>query len=485
MVKFLTYNVYYKSMLGIHPICRRIGKKNRDNNRCINKISQIIEQNGPYHFVALQEAVNWQLLVKMTPVLHKMKPISVKYDVEEIVLFYHPMYNLDKNQSILVGRMADINRPFIICFFNNQLTIINIHAGHENDICKLDFYIQKKLNQLDTLERKRYQLKLATYDIILAGDFNMNMDEYFQILGRPLYGYTMSPTCCDTGLYAKHFRKRSDFRYDHILSTYPHSGSKVLKVIGGSDHLPVIADLKKNIGYDFDGVLHIDVGKMDKNLQRHPIHMGPYQPFPEIIKKINYQLLEGHRIHIITARHDTINNYVTIVDHLTKCIKKRFIKDIQIHFTNHKSKVDIISKYEINEYYDDSCYRLSEIQTIRDNDKLPLLNRVFLVIPEKRKWIIFDHGTLSQWCNSPSDLWYQLKNCYREALETRDNKKTIDQCVELIQKLSNDNPPSPRFRDLLLELDDAMKNKESDDIINRIQLSIIKEFIKSKNKSYN
>lgn len=70
--------------------------------------------------------------------------------------------------------------------------------------------------------------------------------------------------------------------------------------------------LKKSIiGYDFDGVLHVDVTPADSTGQKHPLtYVGPYKPFDKIITQIKDQLNKNHKIYVVTARHKSSKPHI-------------------------------------------------------------------------------------------------------------------------------------------------------------------------------
>ena len=56
----------------------------------------------------------------------------------------------------------------------------------------------------------------------------------------------------------------------------------------------------RNVGFDFDGVIHTEVTKADKYGQRHPICFNnPKTKFDKIIKLINLYHKNNYNIYII------------------------------------------------------------------------------------------------------------------------------------------------------------------------------------------
>ena len=532
----------------LHPSCEIV--KNKTYTNCLENVSKIIDSNGPYDIISLQEASNWQIIRSITPTLFGMKYVSHKLDLDEIVIFYHSKYELDSSENILKGHMSDLNRPLMALFFSNKLCIINLHAGHyvksnkpnkkgkyyQKDIYKLDYYFERILgNEPDA---DIYLDKLLEYDIIITGDFNDELNDGLKFFGRNLYGFNTNPSCCNTGIKASSItcpkgqgcfdsravgtslaseravpalggqgnagieassitclRRDSSaalggqggpklngqtlkFSFDHILSTYQNNHSQVIPVIFASDHMPVIAHLSKNIGYDFDGVLHTNVSPPDDQLQRHPHSLrGPYDPFNKIILQIKNEILDGHHIYIITARKKTQSNENTIIKHLENNGLKKFINKIKIYFSAGVNKTEIINNIKINAFYDDSCLRILELIQSQVKNLLPYLTQIFLVDPDKKKWYLINEKSIVKMCpinhgTEKSILCYKLINLSSQIGIISSNTK-IDKCADLINeyvanyqfKFSN-----PEIKKLL----DKLKNDLGND---KLQIEIIKLII--------
>ena len=373
MVKILSYNVFFKAM--------QIPAN-------LKNVSNFIEKYGPYDFVGLQEATNWSIIQKNTPVLRKMTAIAYKEDFDEIVTFYDTYkYQLDDNENKLFGHMADINRPISILFFRDNLCIINLHAGHYSldkngnkikDIYKLNYYIKRILSK--NKHKDKFMEKLQSYDIIMMGDFNDKLaDINFNLLGRQLYGINKNVTCCTSNLALNQHRLISD----HILSTFPNNKTIVIPNLDASDHAPIISTLRKNIGYDFDGVLHMSVTAPDQEGQRHPLSInGPYQIFNEIIDKIIRDIHNGNQIFIITARTKSKTSINAINDHIKSSKLYPYRDQITILFSAGQPKINLLNEYGINTFYDDSCLRIKELYHAKLNNQLPLLTQIYFVNPD-------------------------------------------------------------------------------------------------------
>ena len=452
MIKVLSYNIFFKAMQlpnekSFDIKCRPIinDKKNDlQYSTCLKNVAEFINAYGPYDFVGLQEATNWRIIQKITPVLqqHMMSAVSHCEGIDEIVTFYdNNKYELDDTNNVLKGHMADINRPFIMLFFKHKLCVINLHAGHYTydkgsrvkDIYRLNYYLEQTLikNKFGNI----YVEKLISYDIIMMGDFNdelRNINE-FRLLGRKLYGINRKATCCDVNLAANNQRGA----FDHVLSNFSRSKNIVIQdVTHASDHLPIISVLstKKfnplkplNIGYDFDGVLHMSVTPADTSGQRHPISLsGPFQVFDKIINQIYEEIIDGHRIYIITARSETKTSIDAINKHLMKTKLSPYMDQITILFSKGDSKVSLLNKFGINTFYDDSCLRIIELYDAKKNGLLPSLEDIYFVNPDNQTITLINQQTIKKYC---------LSNKLNEVASDLDNKDNISICVNIINKL--------------------------------------------------
>ncbi len=417
-MKVLSYNIFYKTMIAVdnkpmHPKCWPVTD---GTTACLKNVSDFIENHGTYDFIGLQEATNWETIQQTTPVLTKMIPVSHKLDRDEIVTFYHPKYQLDLLDNQIFGHMEDINRPFIILFFNSKLAVINLHAGHNNDIDMLDEHLKRTIKNN---YNKKIVKKLQNYDIVLMGDFNKSINSNFTILidpffqipnGRKMYGANREPSCCNYQLAPIKFKPKFS---DQILSTLTNIQTKVYQVSNASDHMPITAIIQKNIGYDFDGVLHLEVTKADKDGQRYAVNdTGPYEPFKETIEQIQKNLQNGDRVYIVTSRTHDSSNERTVKKHL----KKSDLPKIPIYFTDGGTKIDIIKKLKISEYYDDSCLQIRELYQARKNGELPHLTELYLAVPEKRKFIqVFKN--FSKLCSPKNSQKNSQKNSLKNSLK--------------------------------------------------------------------
>ncbi|AYV85519.1 MAG: hypothetical protein Satyrvirus21_3 [Satyrvirus sp.] len=445
MIKILSYNIYYKGTIiknnraeikACNPV---LYKNNIIYTSCSKNIIKFIEKNKPYDFVGLQESVRWKNLVGLTPALNSMNVESYKPVDNEVVIFYDKKYILDKINNKIKGWMENEHRPFIILFFEQKICLINIHAGHHGDIYKFDGHLEYILNlPLYKNDINKYLEKLQTYDIILMGDLNDNLkkSETFNILkkkfygidgGRELYGVNKKLTCCDPSMNSS----KLTVSFDHILSSWPTIRSQVVRVKKASDHNPIISTIttKKNIGYDFDGVLHVDVSDPDSEGQRHATsEYGPYRPFSEIINKIENDFGEGYNIYIITARENDKNNREAVKTFINSTKLKKIFDHIKIYYTSNNDKTEIIHQLKINTFYDDSCLRIKELYNSMENNKLPDMEELFFVKPETFSWVIINGQTAKILCNIETSLTKKLRS-----------DPSISKINNLVKKMENPN----------------------------------------------
>ena len=146
-----------------------------------------------------------------------------------------------------------------------------------------------------------------------------------------------------------------------------------------------------NVGFDFDGVIHIDVTKHDNFGQRHPsipFNHIPSNPFNKIINLIKLYYKYNCKIYIITARNSHSKDI--IFDTLHKFnINKYISKDniITTGDTYNGSKIEMLEKLNIHDFYDDSIKIFNSIVNAKKNNKLKKLKNCYMSIPEKNKII--------------------------------------------------------------------------------------------------
>lgn len=364
MIKVLTYNLNHQSMRSIKPQC--------PNSLCLTNASEFIRSNKS-NFICLQEVANLDQIIQYAE-LNSMLKIETTSELNRIVTFYDHTYEMD---FFIEGEFGP-GRPFHLIFFNPDLCLINLHAGHDatNDIKTFD---QKVQSLILTLGNHQIILhRLSFNDIIMCGDFNNDLshEAFYQIFlsdyflqTRTLRNITKEITCCDPNL--KNNPQVMSYINDHILTTFNESQTIVHSIQLASDHKPLTSIIykKKVVAYDFDGVMHKTVGPPNELGQR--IHIpGPLAPFTSIIKSIQ----STYSNIIITARYPDLE--------VESFIKDNSIPIKKIIFTSGQSKVPYLASNKVNIFYDDSCSMIIDIYENILSNNLPHLSRLYFVQPE-------------------------------------------------------------------------------------------------------
>ena len=268
-ITVLSYNIMWERMTNPDdlpdknkndkcPTMSRDGK----NTQCLENVVEAIDKYGLCDFIALQEATNYDIIKKKFIQLSKMKhmhyrPQKGKSLGEEIVSFWDgTKYHLDDEDASIGGYFGtNIGRPFLMLFFKEGICFINIHPGHgvkpknlkqgakyeKDDIANFDESINRSITGNDKVIEK-----IKTYRIIIAGDFNNELDKHDLIFfkepyienGRQFYETKADNTCCDVD------PSKLDKTVDHILYTIPGGVRTTLEVtLPASDHLPIYAIL--------------------------------------------------------------------------------------------------------------------------------------------------------------------------------------------------------------------------------------------------
>lgn len=142
----------------------------------------------------------------------------------------------------------------------------------------------------------------------------------------------------------------------------------------------------KNVGFDFDGVIHTDVGQTDKNGFRHPIipfNNIPKNKFIKILELIKIYKNNNYNIFIITSR--LIKHKNVIEKTLNLYGLKDYIPEDNIICTGDigGDKINILEKLKITDYYDDSISHIKRI--IKNRKYLTNLKNCYMTFPEKNK----------------------------------------------------------------------------------------------------
>ncbi len=249
VIKVLTYNIAHE-----------ISKVNQcKSDKCIKNIGTFIDKKASdCDFIGIQEYSNIPKLTEYSHILnsmsntHELCPESIK-KFGPITFYNQKKYKLDESCNTMKFGFAypQLGRGIQINFFNDNLCIINVHAGHDTNNSihtfdkSLDDYLQDKYSKKCKTE---FIQKLKTYKIIMFGDMNSNVKDFNHItidgVKRKLHGRTTTRTCCGD-LTKLDGNNNNHGAYDHILSSF--SKSFVTKVYEGlefhSDHNPVICTL--------------------------------------------------------------------------------------------------------------------------------------------------------------------------------------------------------------------------------------------------
>ena len=276
-IKVLSYNISYQAMLGkatgtVKYACPKQGSY----TQCLNNVADFIESNGPFDFVGLQEATNWNDIRTQSPKLGKMTYVNNKPGSEDLTTFYDGnKFQLDSGINKINSFMRTHGRPFTILFFKQKICLINMHPDHKGDFYKLEQYLIDTINdkkttiikdvptpsilftindkhrKMNQLEIDELSLKLSQYDIIMMGDMNSKLGggqtiqmfpHFTKSKGRVLYGINKTGSCCDPFLRTK--LGSVGLVYDHIVSTSNNIRTQVYNTkLPASDHLPIIANI--------------------------------------------------------------------------------------------------------------------------------------------------------------------------------------------------------------------------------------------------
>ncbi len=255
-IRVLSYNVSFHAMSGTKndkSIKVECPKDNNNNTKCLVNVASFIKSKGPFDFIGLQEAANYQKIIELAEISN-MTCIHNKPDARDMVTLYDPnKYKLEHEP--INYYMNGKDRPFTILFFEGQLCVINMHPLDRNDFYKLDSYL-KNLFVFNKDEFEMVKDKLKTYTIIMMGDMNTNFGNDTNILilrdvfmgGRMLHGKNKTGTCCSDKLMPSVGLSQVNVQnaFDHILTTrnkeyiktYVYDTNKP-----ASNHLPIIAEI--------------------------------------------------------------------------------------------------------------------------------------------------------------------------------------------------------------------------------------------------
>ncbi len=154
---------------------------------------------------------------------------------------------------------------------------------------------------------------------------------------------------------------------------------------------------KKNVAFDFDGVIHVDVSPTGKSGNRHPTFPNhlPAAPnkFKKIIKLIHKYHEHNYNVYIVTAR--TSHSKDMIKQTLINYGVKHIIPDNNLYFTGdlcgqNGDKVSTLEHLNIRDFYDDSISHFVSIYNAKKQNQLKNLKNCYLTKPEVEEILRLD-----------------------------------------------------------------------------------------------
>ena len=214
--KLLTYNVNWKNM--------------KYNKECVENINKIfVEYENKIDFLLIQEVANERNLFKNLN-LKEFVIIKHKSGKETMISLISNKYKVIK---YFTGQFI-YGRPFQVILLENNLCIINVHFPHVDNIYTELLKISKYLDKL--------KVNLEDYRIIIAGDFNLDINKKIKFMNKT-FGISDNKYSCCIRKYVKDI-KLLFVNFDHVLDSnnkiyktklvYPHKNNIVLP---GSDHI--------------------------------------------------------------------------------------------------------------------------------------------------------------------------------------------------------------------------------------------------------
>lgn len=231
-MKILTFNICWEAMTMNKNNLRRNGghakylgekcviNKKGDATVCLDNIVKMIDHEKTYDVIALQEALNYQTLIKKSRALKKMKYYKSRSGKEILITFY----NRNKYKLVKAFHSEFVKgRPFHVIILKNnrgkQIVVVNLHTGHKELSKKL--YIQKTLDKF-----LRETIDLTNKKLIVLGDFNNNKIKTLKVMGKKLKGS----------------KKKYREIVDNVLSEEKVKINRYLKCNLGSDHIGLVCD---------------------------------------------------------------------------------------------------------------------------------------------------------------------------------------------------------------------------------------------------
>lgn len=440
-INLFTWNICFGCMTNNTPLIDKTGgilaklcKENAESGirQCKENtkdvISTMISQNAD--FIFLQEASNHLELIQNSYefssgiVTGNIQGTDITYQAEIAT-----MYNT-KKYMLITTICGDLNekeggRPYLISIFyvkSSNSFIVTINCHFPQDVKSL--YILKTVENFNgaTINSKikslvHINIIIKNSPIIIGGDFNDRADKYALfskkfILFDHFFNSISKPddSCCSgkntlrwenptDNKTSDYFRFSSTNEWKIIYQDVNIRMPEFDVTIPTSDHIPIKATIvveqhnQRNIGYDFDGVLHnfvfYDEGKGDpKQIEGHP---GPKYTIEQIregidekgsVKKLkvrdfenNYNrcftpitnkvftnFVKGYKQFIITARQGLDEHMTKILTNCLKKFNKLIFPDSHIRtIGGQSSKSTEIISLQLDEFYEDSPKKLIEI----------------------------------------------------------------------------------------------------------------------------
>jgi hypothetical protein len=267
-MNILSYNISWECMTNsINGSAGTLGNicalKSKNNFYCKDNFIKFLEyqiNKKKYDIIALQEASN---LDNLNNILYDLKINN--YFIYTAISGNEKMITLiDKNKFKIIKHFSSkfkIGRPFHIFILKNILNqeniiFVNLHYVVLNDSNNINLNISNILTNSLKFYIPNYELILKNFRIILAGDFNhevnLNFKEiynmnfknnilYFEPFKNLNYVMVYNPpkTCC----YKNTFNSEINYNADLIMDSIPLCINKIVKkpffLKEISDHLPV------------------------------------------------------------------------------------------------------------------------------------------------------------------------------------------------------------------------------------------------------
>ena len=315
---------------------------------------------------------------KLTP-NHKIIDL-IKKDNEDniqIIIIVNRKQNLALKLVKKFLLRKDINIKFI------KINNILLHKNVDYSKMDIDSVYDYNISNLKSIKDINNNIKIFLVNPINLEIKQINENEQIDKIRK---SYSINNKDDDSSESSDEYVPKEKLPYNSIYIPNIEYPQKTLSSYTQNIKYPIINQIPItynkfgiNIGYDFDGVLHISVTKPDPNGQIHPLpHLrhSPYQMQPNqiIVKQIISQYNQGNKIFIISHRlsknsHNTICSFLGRQDvNLTNIINCKNIYLIK------GNKGVILKKMNIQTFYDDSLNVLNDIINGYSNIKLYLVS---------------------------------------------------------------------------------------------------------------